>query len=372
MGGCSTKAAEIPKKNVGKPSARVPCSALNEKGVTVSSVVVKEVVPPMEARGFRRTYEVGKRLGQGNFAICVVGTHHVSRKEYAIKCIVKKSCNKQEEKVKREIFILDKLKEYPNITQIKQYFLKDSKFYYIVSELMKGGELFDRIVKKTSYNENEAREVCRILLDAVGYMHGMGIVHRDLKPENLLLTSQSDDASIKIADFGLARSVADGPVTDLCGTPAFMSPELLRNVPYTTEPDMWSVGVIIYVLLSGTYPFQEYNRKLLWTKIRKAQFRFPDSRWAEVSEEAKDLIKHLLVVDQKERYTAAEALNHPWMLKRAGELTSRDLSGNLHAFKVSNTKRKLLAAIHSIMLAKRFAEAGGLDFSDDSIRSPIR
>lgn len=332
------------------------------EGARPGDVSVRVVDEPMDAKGFKKSYELGKQLGVGNFAVVVVGTHLATREEYAVKCIVKQPENHhQEADLIQEITILQRLKNHPNITGIHQFFLHEKKFYYVVVEYMKGGELFDRIVAKAGYNEKEARELCRILLDTVNYMHENHIVHRDLKPENLLLTSHSDDASVKIADFGLARSVADGSVNDACGTPAFVAPEILRHDPYRTEPDMWSVGVIIYTLLSGTYPFQDYDQRRLYRKIRAGVFNFHERYWSGVSDEAKNLIKKLLTVNQAERYTAAQALTHPWMLKRDVDLLARNLDDNLHVFKVTNAKRKLLAAVHSVRLAQRFADVGGLD-----------
>ncbi|CAN0357857.1 unnamed protein product, partial [Discosporangium mesarthrocarpum] len=140
--------------------------------------------------------------------------------------------------------------------------------------------------RKTYYNEKEARDLCRILLDAVKYCHDRGVVHRDLKPENLLLTSRNDDANIKLADFGFARSVLTEYVTTQCGTPGYVAPEILHAQPYGTSVDMWSIGVIIYILLGGSPPFQEKNQARLFRKIKAGKFKFDQSRWGAVSSEA--------------------------------------------------------------------------------------
>ncbi|CAN0412134.1 unnamed protein product, partial [Hapterophycus canaliculatus] len=137
------------------------------------------------------------------------------------------------------------------------------------------------------YNEAEARDVCLTLLEAMKYCHGQGVVHRDLKPENLLLASPSDDSSIRLADFGFAVSILDGPVSDQCGTPGYVAPEILRHQPYTTTVDMWSIGVIIYIILAGYPPFHDEDQNRLYRKIKAGHFRFDPEYWNDVSSEAK-------------------------------------------------------------------------------------
>lgn len=129
---------------------------------------------------------------------------------------------------------------------------EEPSYYYLITEQMKGGELFDRIVSKSFYNEKEARDVCKILFEAIGYCHSKSIAHRDLKPENLLLQSEDNDSAIKIADFGFAKKVlTPNSLTTQCGTPGYVAPEILEGVAYDTKSDMWSLGVIIYILLGG-------------------------------------------------------------------------------------------------------------------------
>ncbi|CAN0434722.1 unnamed protein product, partial [Discosporangium mesarthrocarpum] len=141
--------------------------------------------------------------------------------------------------------------------------------------------------KQAYYNEKEARDLCRIMLGAIKYCHDRGIVHRDLKPENLLMTSRNDDANVKLADFGFARSVLNGYVSTQCGTPGYVAPEILLGQSYGTSVDMWSIGVIIYILLGGYPPFQDENQTRLFRKIKRGTFKFHQDYWGHVSSEAK-------------------------------------------------------------------------------------
>jgi len=150
--------------------------------------------------------------------------------------------------LKDEITILKNI-NHINIITLYEVF-DENAYYYLVTEIMLGGELFDRIVTKTFYNEKEARDVCKILFEALHRIHSKGIAHRDLKPENLLLVSKTDDKNIKIADFGFAKKVTGSKcLMTQCGTPGYVAPEILHGVPYGTKSDIWSLGVIIYILL---------------------------------------------------------------------------------------------------------------------------
>jgi calcium/calmodulin-dependent protein kinase I len=164
---------------------------------------------------------------------------------------------------------------------------------------LEGGELFDRIVKKAFYNEKEARDLVFILLKAIKYLHDKGIVHRDLKPENLLLKSKDNDAEVTLADFGFATYSKGDDITNQCGTPGYIAPEILKCVPYGKTVDMWSFGVILYILLGGYPPFHDENQRALFKKIIKGDYEFHHDYWSGVSDEAKQLIQGLLTVDPK-------------------------------------------------------------------------
>ena len=167
---------------------------------------------------------------------------------------------------------------HPNIVQLINFY-DEPKQYLIVMEYLEGGELFDRIVKKSFYNEKEARDLAFIMLSAVKYMHDLNVVHRDLKPENLLLKSVSDDADVKIADFGFAAYSKGDDLKEQCGTPGYVAPEILARKPYGKAVDMWSVGVITYILLGGYPPFHHENQKELFKIIQKGHFEFHKEYW---------------------------------------------------------------------------------------------
>ncbi|EED90520.1 predicted protein, partial [Thalassiosira pseudonana CCMP1335] len=254
-------------------------------------------------------------LGTGAFSTVKAGTHtSTPTKEYAIKCIERSKLNEEDtQALLDEVTILSKLHTCPHIIKLYDFF-EEPSMYYLVMETMHGGELFDRIVQKSFYNEKEARGVCRILLEAICFCHDQRVAHRDLKPENLLLRSLTDDSSVKIADFGFAKIVKQPQsLKTQCGTPGYVAPEILNGVPYDESADMWSVGVILYILLGGYPPFIEDNQRRLFRKIRKGQYEFHDEYWGTVSEDAKMLISNLLVVDSSQRLSAREALNSNWI-----------------------------------------------------------
>jgi len=230
-----------------------------------------------------------------------------------------------------------------------------------VTELVEGGELFDRIVSKTSYNEREARDLIKLLLDTLAYMHQKGVVHRDLKPENLLLCSESDDSAIKIADFGFAKRVTElSSHETACGTPGYVAPEILRGDPYGTEVDIWSMGVICYVLLAGYPPFYDEDQKKLFKKIKEGRYYFHDEYWSATSPEAIYMIKQMLCVDQSKRWTADQLLRHPWILMGDEVLQSKSLVESVITMRKFNARRRLKAAADAVIMANRLQRMGFL------------
>lgn len=153
--------------------------------------------------------------------------------------------------------------DHPNVLKIFEIF-DEIDFIYLVLELLKGGELFDRIVEKENYSEKEAAETVRPIVDALRYCHSLGIIHRDLKPENLLYATNVDSSIIKVTDFGLARFVENELATTACGTPNYVAPEIIAGKGYSKEVDLWSIGVIIYIMLCGFPPFYDDNNTQLF------------------------------------------------------------------------------------------------------------
>lgn len=285
-----------------------PVPTFNEPPIDMNATLVPD------PRRFGDVYELGEEIGQGAFSTVRLGINRQTKEKCAIKCISKQRIPPEDEAaLKQEVIILRAL-NHPNILKCYGFF-DENEFYYLVMEYMAGGELFDRIVQKTFYSEKEARDVVYILLSTIHYCHTRNIVHRDLKPENLLLSNQEDDAFIKLADFGFAISSQGGFSTlkTQCGTPGYVAPEILSTQPYGKAVDMWSIGVITYILLGGYPPFYDDNQKVLFEKIKKGEYSFHPEYWDAVSVEAKDLISRLLKVNPLERYTSEEALNHSWV-----------------------------------------------------------
>jgi len=216
--------------------------------------------------------------------------------------------------------------DHPNIISLKEI-IDTKNCLFIVTELVTGGELFDKIVELGQYSEKDAALLVGKMVSAIAYLHDKGIVHRDLKPENLLLKDNENISEVKIADFGLSKIVnASMMMQTACGTPGYVAPEVLNATGYVKEVDMWSIGVITYILLCGFPPFYNENLPELFEQIMKADYDFPEDYWKDISETAKDFIRKLLVVDTSKRMSGKTALQHPWLTGSAPDraLSSRN------------------------------------------------
>lgn len=313
---------------------------------------------------FDDEYSRGKKLGEGAFSVVIEASKKGTSESYAVKVVTKSKLTKEDEvALKDEISVLNELK-HNHIIRLYAVF-EEKGYWYLVTEKMTGGELFDRIVSKSFYNEKEARDVCKILFEAIGFCHSRSVAHRDLKPENLLLRSADNDSEIKIADFGFAKKVlTPNSLTTQCGTPGYVAPEILEGIAYDTKSDMWSLGVIIYIILGGYPPFIEQNQRELFRKIRKGQYEFHKEYWGSVSADAKDLISSLLTVQPSKRITADQALQHRWMLQDASVLAAQDLGTNLSELRKYNAKRKFKAAVNAVILANKLTSLGA-NFKED-------
>ncbi|XP_054168735.1 calcium/calmodulin-dependent protein kinase type 1-like [Oppia nitens] len=250
-------------------------------------------------------------LGTGAFSQVYLAEHKVNNKLVAIKCIDKRALKGKEDSLENEIKVLRKLK-HTNIVQLIETF-EDKNKVYLAMELVMGGELFDRIVEKGSYTEKDASHLIKQILEAVDYMHSCGVVHRDLKPENLLYYSTDEDSKIMISDFGLSKMEESGVMATACGTPGYVAPEVLAQRPYGKSVDVWSIGVIAYILLCGYPPFYDENDANLFAQILKGEFEFDSPYWDDISDSAKDFIRHLICVDVSKRFTCKLAVAHPWI-----------------------------------------------------------
>jgi len=238
--------------------------------------------------------------------------------------------------LEREIDIMKKL-QHPNIIQLMEVIDSPDTLYLII-EYAGGGELFDAIVNKGQYSEADAGKIIKQILEAIQYVHDHGIAHRDLKPENLLLSAEAKEDCIKIADFGLSKDFGQEQLQTSCGTPDYVAPEVLLGEPYDMSVDIWSIGVICYVLLCGFPPFYGETQKELFENIMSGTFDFPSPEWDSVSDGAKTFIKKILVVDASKRYTAEQALNDPWLKDLTQFAQKKEGMRRLESFSVSKLK----------------------------------
>lgn len=284
-----------------------------------------------------KDYNFGKSLGSGSFGTVRQAVHKQTGQTRAVK-ILKKS-EQDEEKLFLEVDILAKL-SHPNIMQIYEFYDDQSNFY-IVSEFCPGGELFDTISEKGIFTEKEAAHIMKQILSAVCYSHQSNVVHRDLKPENILLDDKTDDPVIKLIDWGGARYFSKNKkMTKISGTPYYIAPEVLNEV-YDEKCDIWSCGVILYILLCGYPPFNGDTDTDIMKAVKKGRYDFPVEEWSSISKEAKDLIINMLKYDPKARFSALECLSHPW-IKKHDKLVDAKITQtaikNMKQFKVYNIR----------------------------------
>lgn len=291
---------------------------------------VQEVCMCEERRTWRHVVErespswmVYSSLFVTGFSVVKLAVTRETGEEYACKVmsLPPPGCSNAAEVTREDIFkeinILISL-DHPNIIYLKEYYEEGNKAYLIM-EYLRGGELLDAVLDIGHYSEREARTIFRQIVSGVGYLHKRGIAHRDLKLENLLLAEKGDITRVKIADFGLAKGGGQSALSTICGTPQYVAPEVIAKGArsgfhsYDLSCDIWSCGVILFVLLGGYPPFYDESEPRLFDKIRRGYFTFDDPVWKEISDGAKNLIKRMLTVDPKKRPTSTEVLNDPWV-----------------------------------------------------------
>ncbi|XP_059902258.1 serine/threonine-protein kinase DCLK2 isoform X2 [Gadus macrocephalus] len=258
-------------------------------------------------------YEVGKVIGDGNFAVVKECVERATGKEYALKIIDKAKCTGKEHLIENEVAVLRRVK-HPNIIMLMEEVDSPTELC-LVMELVKGGDLFDAITSSAKYTERDASGMVYNLAGALKYLHAMNIVHRDVKPENLLVFEYPDGTkSLKLGDFGLA-TVVEGPLYTVCGTPTYVAPEIISETGYGLKVDAWAAGVITYILLCGFPPFrsESNHQEDLFEQILEGRLEYPSPYWDLISHSVKELIAHLLRVDPEERYSAQDVLSHPWI-----------------------------------------------------------
>ncbi|TKY64129.1 CDPK-related kinase 3 [Spatholobus suberectus] len=270
------------------------------------------------SKNFGAKYEIGKEVGRGHFGhTCYAKGKKGELKDQpvAVKIISKAKMTTAIaiEDVRREVKILKALSGHKHLVKFHDAF-EDANNVYIVMELCEGGELLDRILSRGGkYSEENAKVIVLQILSVVAFCHLQGVVHRDLKPENFLFTSRSEDADMKLIDFGLSDFIRpDGRLNDIVGSAYYVAPEVLHR-SYSLEADIWSIGVITYILLCGSRPFWARTESGIFRAVLRADPNFDDIPWPSASAEAKDFVKRLLNKDYRKRMTAVQALTHPWL-----------------------------------------------------------
>ncbi|KAG8663696.1 hypothetical protein MANES_01G241800v8 [Manihot esculenta] len=270
------------------------------------------------AKNFGAKYELGKEVGRGHFGhTCSARVKKGELKDQtvAVKIISKAKMTTaiSIEDVRREVTILKALSGHKHLVKFYDA-CEDANNVYIVMELCEGGELLDRILARGGrYNEEDAKVIVVQILSVVSFCHLQGVVHRDLKPENFLFTSGGDDADMKLIDFGLSDFIRpDERLNDIVGSAYYVAPEVLHR-SYSLEADIWSIGIISYILLCGSRPFWARTESGIFRSVLRSDPNFDDIPWPSVTPEAKDFVKRLLNKDYRKRMTAVQALNHPWL-----------------------------------------------------------
>ncbi|XP_074550139.1 serine/threonine-protein kinase H1-like [Halichoeres trimaculatus] len=280
-------------------------------------------------------YDIKALIGRGSFSRVVRVEHRATRQPFAIK-MMEVELPEGREVCASELAVLHRV-SHPNVIQLIQVFQSPQRVY-VVLELATGGELLERVVSRGHFTERDATRALQMALAGVGYLHRLGITHRDLKPENLLYYHPGAESRLLVTDFGLASfGGAEKVSDDTRGTPEYMAPEVLLRKPYTCAVDMWALGVVAYIVLSGTMPFEDDSRTRLYRSIVRGKCSFHGDPWPSVSNLAKDFIQRLLQVDHATRLTADQAIHHPWVANMAPSSSMR----NLHRSISRNLRQRL-------------------------------
>jgi calcium/calmodulin-dependent protein kinase I len=269
------------------------------------------------------------KLGEGSFATVRRAVDQRNGRTVAVKlCRIDRMEQVDLEALEIEVDVLQRLK-HPHIMDLYDYAV-DDKYHYLFTEYLPGGELFDRIIEKYEvhegcYSERDVATIMVSLIDALNFCHQNNIVHRDIKPENILLASKTDDSQVKLIDFGFAGDLNRKNMSTPCGTPGYVAPEIINakdTSSYGPSVDVWSMGVIMYILCCGYPPFHDDNNNVsnLYMQIRRGDYTFDENYWSDVSQGAKDVIDRMLVVDVRQRATMQDLLDDKssWLYTATG------------------------------------------------------
>lgn len=347
MGNCCRSPAAVAREDVksnysSHDHARKEASANKKQPITVLTGVPKENI---EDR-----YLVDRELGRGEFGVTYLCIDRDTRELLACKSISKRKLRTAVdiEDVRREVGIMKHLPKNSSIVSLKEA-CEDDNAVHLVMELCEGGELFDRIVARGHYTERAAAAVTRTIVEVVQLCHKHGVIHRDLKPENFLFANKKENSPLKAIDFGLSIFFKPGErFSEIVGSPYYMAPEVLKR-NYGPEIDIWSAGVILYILLCGVPPFWAESEQGVAQAILRGLIDFKRDPWPNVSESAKSLVRQMLEPDPKLRLTAKQVLEHPWLqnAKKAPNVPLGDVvKSRLKQFSMMNRfKRKALRVI---------------------------
>ncbi|XP_019154469.1 PREDICTED: calcium-dependent protein kinase 10-like isoform X2 [Ipomoea nil] len=273
--------------------------------------VLKDFIPKTRISD---KYILGRELGRGEFGVTYLCTDRETREALACKSISKKKLRTAVdiEDVRREVAIMSSLPDHPNIVKLRATY-EDDEAVHLVMELCEGGELFDRIVARGHYSERAAAAVAKTIAEVVRMCHANGVMHRDLKPENFLFANKKENSMLKAIDFGLSVFFKPGEkFSEIVGSPYYMAPEVLKR-NYGPEVDIWSAGVILYILICGVPPFWAETEQGVALAILRGVIDFKREPWPQVSESARSLVRQMLEPDPKKRLTAQQVLDHPWI-----------------------------------------------------------
>ncbi|XP_064933104.1 death-associated protein kinase 2 isoform X4 [Columba livia] len=309
-------------------------------------------------------YEIGEELGSGQFAIVKKCREKSTGVEYAAKFIKKRQSRAsrrgvRREEIEREVAILQQIL-HANIIKLHDIY-ENKTDVVLILELVSGGELFDFLAQKESLSEEEATRFIKQILDGVNYLHSKKIAHFDLKPENIMLLDKNIPIPhIKLIDFGLAHKIEDGvEFKNIFGTPEFVAPEIVNYEPLGLAADMWSIGVITYILLSGASPFLGETKQETLANITAVNYEFDEEFFSNTSDLAKDFIQKLLVKDIRKRLTIQEALSHPWItpVDKRQALVRQASVVNMENFKRQYTRRRWKLSYHIVSLCNHLSRS---------------
>ena len=304
----SSSLPKSPSSPSASPSPPMSTEALDLPDLTKVKVSEEEL---------KKKLVIKEELGKGAFSLVMKATRSSDSVDVAVKIVdLTRLTPKQLAELDAERFILEQFR-HPHVVNLLAIYETTTRLY-LVLELLSAGDLFNKILQKGCFSERATKRITLQLTSAVAAMHKLGIVHRDLKPENILciedpVTKQID---VKVADFGIAKKLGKQRTKSTCGSPGYVAPEVIRGDEYDLAVDMFSLGAIVYVMLAGYPPFWGDDMKTILSKNLNVEFSYADMYWAHISQNAKDFINQLIVLDPEERMTSEQALKHPWLASK--------------------------------------------------------